>query len=263
MKIYRIKKSLAAILDGLDGLQMTRSESCYYMNVHVLDNQIRSNLNSYYRRTSLPKSCDNELVHVLFEQIQFDERTPEQVEILKEYLQLAKKKDKNNEIKSDLKKAIKQIILGLLMIAGIAGGFGLVFFLMSLSPVNAGWVALLIIPTLGIASWGLIKLVVGCFNLGLGFFSLCFRQKNIGRLPLLENQLHHVCCQPALPPPSYSEVMRNSKAIPSAPLEPPTYQQDSALLRCPTLPGFFLHHPPHRAASENAVHDNRLFVFFK
>jgi hypothetical protein len=270
MKIYRIKKTYASILMGLHGLYMTPSGCCHYVDVNVFDYQTPSYFTSRNRLTRLPKKCDRKLVYDILEQIQLDNATSESVKMFREYLQCAEKKDKNNKIKSDIKKAIKQIFLGLLIIVvGGVGGFGLMSFLMSLSAVGASWASFLLIPIVVALVYGAIKAGVGCLKLGVGIFSVCFRQKNVEQLPMLENELRLFFLQP----PSYSEVMRNTKIIPSAPelySEPPTYQQavkNSSILptRPVTLPlyipalvplprhSMFFH--PHLAATDNGVRD--------
>jgi hypothetical protein len=229
METYRIKSQFVPIFMGLHGLHITPSEAWDYVNVHVFDHQVLSNLGPHNRFTSLPRNCDSGLIHTVLEQTQHNKTTPKQIRKLKEYLQLAIQKDKNDEIKSDLKEAIKQVFLGLLIIVvGGSSGFALMILLMGLSPASASWLSFLFIPIVAVAVYGAMKLGVGCLKFGIGVFSLCFRQKNTEQLPMLENTLRCLCFQPIPPPPSYQEVMENNSIFPSAPIyseEPPTYQQ--------------------------------------
>ncbi|MGC1854512.1 MAG: hypothetical protein WA659_03970 [Candidatus Aquirickettsiella sp.] len=243
MKTYRIKRTYASILVGLQGLYMTPSECRDYVNVNVFDNQTLSNLDPRNRLARLPKKCDRELVYATLEQIQSDNATIESVKILREYLEYAEKKDKNNEIKSDIKKAVKQIFWGLLvMVVGGLGGFGLMFLLMSLWPVCASWASFILIPIVAALAYGAIKVIVGCLKLGAGVFSFCFRQKNVEQLTVLENALRGFCDQLSSLPPSYTEVMVNNKSFPSAPkLDTglPSYEQavkNIAALSAQTIP---------------------------
>lgn len=272
MKTYRIKHQFAPFLMGLHGLYMTHTECWDYLNLHVLDNQTPSNLGARSGLTSLSKSCDSELIKDVFEQIQFDKVTSESMEVLRKYLQCAEKKDKNNEIKSGIKEALKEIFLGLLLITvGGVGGLALTVLLMGMFPAIASWISLLIIPVVIAVICGVINSVIGCLKLGIGIFSLCFRQENIEPLPVLERALRRIFFQPSPPPPSYQEVMGN-KTVASAPLyseDPPTFEQAvknsvSPSTRTVTPPvnipasvlpyysAHFFHHP-HPASSNRVV----------
>jgi hypothetical protein len=275
MKTYRIKSQFTSILTGLHGLHITPSESWDYVNVHVFDNQSLSNAGGRNRITSLPRNCDSELVYAVLEQIQFDKATSASVKVLREYLQCAEQKDKNNERKSDIKEALKQIFFGALLFAiGGVGGFALTVLLIGLSPASASWISLLIIPTVVAAVWGVMKAGIGCLKLGIGIFSFCFSPKNIEQLPLLKNELQRCFFEPPPPPPSYQELIEN-KTIASAPVlytEPPTYQQAvenitalstraitppiyiPAFVPLPGHTAHFFHHP--HAVSNQMVNDN-------
>lgn len=273
MKTYRIKHQFAPFLMGLHGLYMNHTECWDYVDLHVLDNQTQSNLGARSRLTSLSKSCDSELINDVLEQIQFDNVTSESMEVLRKYLQCAEKKDKNNEIKSEIKQALKEIFLSLLLIAvGGVGGLALTAILMGLFPAIASWISLLIIPAVAAATCGVIKALIGCLKLGIGIFSLCFRQKNTGQLPALEDALRRSFFQSSPPPPSYPEVVANNTAFPTALYpEPPTYHQavknsTSLSIRAETPPvnipasvlpyysAHFFHHP--HPSGNQVVNDN-------
>lgn len=229
MKTYWIKKMYANKLKNLHGLIIAPSERGYYVNINVFDYQTMRNFDANHSLVCLPKNCDNTLIHAALGQIQLDKAAFEQVERLKEYLNLAKEKDKNDLIRSNLKQSLNQIFLGffIVLLAGIAGA-SLIFLITILSPVSAGWIALLTLPIAGTVALGLLKLSLGCFKLGIGIFSIFFRKKNIEQLPQLENQLRSCYVQALSSPPSYYEVMENHKEFPSMPdlhTEPPTYQE--------------------------------------
>lgn len=275
MKTYRIKHQFAPFLMGLHGLYMNHTECWDYVDLHVLDNQTQSNLGVRSRLTSLSKSCDSELINDVLEQIQFDKVTSESMEVLRKYLQCAEKKDKNNEIKSGIKEALKEIFLCLLLITvGGVGGLALTVLLMGLFPAIASWISLLIIPVVIAAVCGVINSLIGCVKFGIGIFSLCFRQENIEQLPVLEKALRCIFFQPSPPPPSYQAVMRN-KTTASAPIlyseEPPTFDQAvknnaSLSTRAVTPPvnipalvfpyhsAHFFHHP-HSVSSNSRIND--------
>lgn len=273
MKIYRIKHQFAPFLMGLQGLYMTHAECWDFVNVHVFDNQALSNLGAGHRLTSLPRNCDSKLVIAILGQIQFGKATSASIKTLREYLELAERKDENNKIKSEIKGSFKEIFLGLLIIVvGGVGGLALMVVLMGLFPGVASWISLLIIPVVAAAAYGIIKAVVGCLKLGIGILSFCFRQKNVEQLPVLENALKDFFFRP----PPYDEVKEDYTTYPTAPVlysELPNYQQaiknipaPSARIVTPSmdipvlvLPGHsprFFHHHPHFVASNSAMNAN-------
>lgn len=278
MKIYRIKHQFAPFLMELHGLYMAHAECWDYVNVHVFDNQALSNFGAGHRLTSLPRNCDSKLVTAILEKIQCGKATSEAMEILREYLQCAEKKDKNDEIKSDIKASFKKIFFGLLLIAGGVGGLALMVVLIGLFPGVASWISLLIIPVMAAAVCGIINAVIGCMKLGTGTFFFCFRHESVEQLPGLESALHRFCLQSSPPPPTYPEVMENNTTFPIVPelyAEPPTYQQAvknstaSSSVRTVTPPicipvsvscsqysPHFFHHHPHSAASNSATNAN-------
>lgn len=226
MKTYRVKKIYADNLKNLSGLLITPTECCNYVNINVFNYQA-TRFNIYTGLTCLPKNCDNRLVHFMLEQIQLDKTSFEQIERLKEYLKLAKQKDKNDKMKSDLKQSLKQISLNLLII--LVSGLccvGLSFLFTILSPMNASWMALCLLFVVGAATWSLLKVGVGCLTCGIEFFSICFRRKNTDRLPILLHELRYNYYQSLLPP-SYDEVINNKiqASIQELYAEPPSYQQ--------------------------------------
>lgn len=274
MKTYRIKKIYADSLIGLHGLYMTPSACWYCVNVNVFDHQTANSFSACPDLlTHLSKSCNSGLVHTVLKQAQFDKNTSEQLKRLKEYLKLVQQKDKNDEIKFDLGDSIRQFFFGFLLIAVGGVGIALMLLLMGLSPANASWIALLfIIPVLVCATYGFIKLSIGCLKLGMGIFSSCFRPKNIRRLTELESELHFFCSQFVLSPPSYTDVMASSSTVSLSPpewdVEPPTYKEAIRLAALPThtvtagLPtSALLGHSPHFfhqpfASSNNLIEDN-------
>lgn len=246
MKTYRVKRGFASILVGLPGLHMTPSACWRYININVIDCQFnRCSLNR------LPENCNSGLVHAFLRQMQSDSITSIQVEKLRIYLQLAKNKDRNNEIKYALKKAIRQIFSGLLVILVSVGGFGLMAFLMGLVPVGANLISLLLIPIVGGLVWGGLKLAIGCLKFVINIFSICFTRKNTDQLPILEKELFSYL---QLPPPSYEEIMKNElptfeqairnirdAAALSTMESPPAYS--SSLSPLSSHAAYFSHHP--------------------
>ncbi len=254
MKTYRIKRDFASILMNLPGLHETPTECLRYVNINVINCQFNPcNLNR------LPENCNSELVHAFLRQMQSDRITSIQVKKLRIYLQLAKNKDKNNEIKCALKKAIKQIFLGLLVILAGAGGFGLMVLLMGLVPAGANLISLLIIPIVGSLVWGGLNLAMGCLKFVMNIFLVCFTRKNSDQLSKLEKKLISYL-QPTLPP-SYEEVMKNELptfeqavrniAALSTMESPPTY---SSISPSSSHGAYFLHHPP--VVSNHSVINN-------
>lgn len=226
MKTYRIKSQFSSVLKGLNGLYITPTESSLYVNINVFDNQVQ-NFCAPHRLTSLPESSNKKLVYDFLKQMQLNKITPEEGGVLREYLQCAEKKDKNDEIKSDIKAAFKKIFFGLLLIAGGGvGGLALMVVLIGLFPGVASWISLLIIPVVAAAAYGIINAVIGCLKLGIGIFSFCFSEKNVDPLPVLEDKLNNLLFR-ASQPPAYHEVMKNNALFPTAPVysELPTYQQ--------------------------------------
>ncbi|WP_342227129.1 phage holin family protein [Rickettsiella endosymbiont of Rhagonycha lignosa] len=222
MKKYRIKKIDASTLNGLRGLHI--APFCeHYSEVFVLDDNVFSHFNACREISLLPKSSDTGLVCAILNEMQRGNATSETVTTLKKYLQYTEKKDKNSEIKSGLKQAIKQIFFGLALVVAAVAGCVLMLLLIGLYPVNTSWISLLIIPIVAVAAYGIINSLVGVVQFGFGIFSFCFRHNNKGQLLELENALHRFCLSP---PPSYREVMDNMP--PTAPVcysELPTYQQ--------------------------------------
>lgn len=272
MKTYRIKHEFAFFLMGLQGLYLA-SECSDYVKVDVFNNQDLSNFGAGHRLTSLPKNCDNKLITAILEKMQCNKATFEGVKILKEYLQCAEKKDKNNEIKSDIKASFKKIFFGLLLLAGGGvGGLALMLVLIGLFAGVASWISLLIIPVGAAAVCGIINAVIGCLKLGIGMFAFCFRQENVEKLPGLESTLKNLFFQP----PPYDEVKENYTTYPTAPvlyLELPNYQQavknmaapsarivtpplDIPVLVFPEHSPHFFHHHPHSVASNSAMNAN-------
>lgn len=220
MKKYRIKKTDASTLSGLRGLHI--APFCeHYLEVLVLEDNVFSHFNACREISLLPKSSDMGLVCAVLNEMQRGNATSETVTTLKNYLQYTEKKDKNSEIKSDVKQAIKQIFFSLALIVAAVAGCMLMLLLIGLYPVYASWISLLIIPIVAVAAYGIINSLIGVVKFGFGVFSFCFRHNNRGQLLELENALHRL-----LLPPSYREVMDNTP--PTAPAwysEPPTYQE--------------------------------------
>ena len=275
MKTYRIKSQFSSVLKGLNGLYITPTESSLYVNINVFDNRAY-NLYAPHRLTSLPESSNKKLVYDFLKQMQLNKITPEEVDVLREYLQCAEKKDKNNEIKSDIKAAFKEIFFGLLFIAGGGvGGLALMVVLMGMFPGVASWISLLIIPVVAAAAYGVINAVIGCLKLGIGIFSFCFRQKNADQLPVVENKLNNLLFQ-ANQPPAYQEIIKNNTKFtePALYSELPTYQQAIKNIAAPsvrtatppiniptlvTLPSHsshFFHHHLHHSVSNRSVVNN-------
>lgn len=222
MKKYRIKKIDALTLNGLRGLHIV--PLCqHYSEILVLEQNIFSHFGECRQISLLPKSSDMGLVCAVLNEMQRGNATSDTVTTLKKYLQYTEKKDKNSEIKSDLKQAIKQIFFGLALTVGAVAGCMLMLLLIGLYPVYASWISLLIIPIGAVAAYGIINSLVGVVKFGFGIFSFCFRHNNRGQLLELENALHRFCLSP---PPSYRDVIDNTP--PTAPAwysELPTYQQ--------------------------------------
>lgn len=281
MKTYRIKKQFESELKGLNGLHITPTERQDYININVLDNHINY-LCTRHELKALPENSNKQLVHDFLKQIQFNKITDEQqVQKLRVYLQCAENKDKNNEIKSDVKASLKQFFKGLLLIGvGGAGGFVLMVFLMGLLPAAASCIAFLIIPIMAAATYGIIKTVLGCLKLAIGIFSFCFRQKNVEQLSTLEKELCDSIPFRA-PPPPYCEVKENYTTYPIAPAldsELPTYQQaiEIAALSAktatqpsaipasvlPPSPHFFHHHLHHSVSNPSAVNATPPPIYF-
>lgn len=220
MKKYRIKKIDASTLNGLRGLHII--PFCeHYSEILVLDDDVFSHLGACREISLLPKSSDAGLVCAVLSEMQRGNATSETFTKLKDYLQYTEKKDKNSEIKSDVKQAIKQIFFSLALIVAAVAGCMLMLLLIGLYPVYASWISLLIIPIVAVAAYGIINSLIGVVKFGFGVFSFCFRHNNRGQLLELENALHRL-----LLPPSYREVMDNTP--PTAPAwysEPPTYQE--------------------------------------
>jgi hypothetical protein len=195
MKTYRIKRAFASILADVKGLHITSINCWKYVNVTVFDNRFLRNFYTRQKFATLPNTCNSELVDIILDQMQSDKTTTEQVRTLREYLHCAEKKDKNNEIKSDLKQALKQIFLGLLLaVIGGVGGFALMLLLLSVWPAAASGISFLVIPIVAAATYGILKAGVGCLKLLFGIFSFCSTsQKNIDHLPMLENALRGFC----------------------------------------------------------------------
>lgn len=222
MKKYRIKKIDALTLNGLRGLHIIPFFE-HYSEILVLDGNVFSHFGACREISSLPKSSDTGLVCAVLSEMQRGNATSETATKLKVYLQYAEKNDKNSEIKSDLKQAIKQIFFGLALVTAAIAGFMLMPLLIGLFPLYVSWISLLIVPIVAVAAYGIINSLVGVVKFGFGIFSFCFRQNNRGQLLELENALHRFCLAP---PPSYREVMDNTR--PNAPAwysELPTYQQ--------------------------------------
>lgn len=212
MKKYRIKKIDASTLKGLRGLHII--PLCQrYSEVLVLDDNVFGHFGACREISILPKSSDTGLVYAVLNEMQRGNATSETVQKLKDYLQYTEKKDKNSEIKSDVKQAIKQFFFGLALVMGAVAGCMLMLLLIGLYPLNVSWISLLSVPIVAVAAYGIINSLVGVVKFGIGIFSFCFRHNNKGQLLELENALHRFCLSP---PPSYHEVVDNT---------PPTYQQ--------------------------------------
>lgn len=222
MKKYRIKKIDALTLNGLRGLHII--PFCeHYSEILVLDDNVFSHFGACREISILPKSSDTGLVCAVLNEMQRGNATSETVTKLKDYLQYTERNDKNSEIKSDVKQAIKQIFFGLALVAATVAGCTLMLLLIGLYPVYVSWISLLIVPIVAVAAYGIINSLVGVVKFGFGIFSFCFRHNNRGQLLELENALHRFCLSP---PPSYREIMDNTP--PTAPAwysELPTYQQ--------------------------------------
>ena len=251
MKTYRIKRAFATILSDVKGLHMTSTNCWESVNVTAFDNRFLRNFNASKKLTTLPRNCNRELVNIILEQMQSDKTPIEQVRVLRKYLKCAEKKDKNDEIKSNLKQALKQVFLGLLLVVvGGVGGFALMLLLLSLWPASTSGISFLIIPIVAAATYGIIKAGVGCLKLVFGIFSFCsMSQKNIDQLPLLENALRGFCLQSSQPP-SYHEVMTTLPTAPGLYFEElPTYQQAVSLSENRS----HLFHHPQFACNNNNV----------
>lgn len=225
MKRYVIKTIDAWTLYGSPGLKIVPSGE-QLSQILVLDG---GNRFGYFVESGsmsrLPKSCNTELVCTVLSELQRGHATSKMTIKLKEYLQYAEKKDKNNEIKSGIKQAIKRIFFGLFFVVAAITGCMLMLMLIGLYPVNASWLSLLAIPIVAVATYGIIDSLIGVIKLGFGIFSFCFHYKNRKQLLELENALHRL-----LNPPSYLEAMAN--AFPTAPAlnsKPPTYDEAMAL----------------------------------
>lgn len=259
MKTYRIKRSSASILVGLPGLHMTPSECWRYVNINVIDRQFNPcSLNH------LPENCNSKLVHDFLRQMQSDRMTSIQIKKLRIYLQLAKNKDKNNEIKCALKKAIKQIFLGLLVILASVGGFGLMGLLIGLVPAGASLISFLIIPIVGGLAWGGLKLAIGCLKFVANIFSICFMRKNTDQLPALEKELFSYL-QSTLPPcyeevmknelPTFEEAVRNIAALST--MEEPPPPAYSSISPLSSRAAHFTQHP-HSISNHSVMNTNLL-----
>ncbi|MEN9449997.1 MAG: hypothetical protein RJA83_611 [Pseudomonadota bacterium] len=271
MTIYRIKKNDASILKGLRGLHIL-SHRGNSTEIMVIDHPAFSNLGTGTSMSILPKNCNTELVCTFFKKMHDGKITSESVKILKEYLQYTEKKDKNNEIKSDLKGALKEIFYGLFILAGSVAGFTLM--LMGMATALAGWMSFLIIPIVVLAIYGVLNTLVGVVKFGFGIFSFGFRQNNTEKLLELENKIYRLCMPSSAPPPSYEEVVDNTMPATAPGLqELPTYvqavnnaaelsmrQQTSPInIPRPALAHYsphFFQHCPHFVSSNGAVNNN-------
>jgi hypothetical protein len=252
MKKYRIKKIDALTLSGLRGLHIA-SLCEHYSEVFVLDDNVFSHFNACREISFLPKSSDTGLVYAVLNKMQRGNATSETVTTLKNYLQYTARKDKNSEIKSELKQAIKQIFFGLALVVAAVAGCMLMLLLIGLYPVNTSWIALLIIPIVGVAAYGIINSLVGVVKFGFRIFSFCFRHNNKGQLLELENALHRFCLSL---PPSYHEIMDNTPpTAPASYSELPTYQQamkNGETFSRPVSPSPI--YPPVRTSLEHSAH---------
>src|ERR1043165_4174082 len=261
MKKYRIKKIDALTLSGLRCLHIV--PSCeHYSEVLVRDDNAFSYLGACREIMSfLPKSSDTGLVCAVLSEMQRGNASSETVTTLKKYLQYTEKKDKNNEIKSDLKQAIKQIFFGLALVVAAVAGCMLMLLLIGLYPANISWISLLSIPIVAVAAYGITNSLVGVLQFGFGIFSFSFRHNNKGQLLALENALHRFCLSPQL---SYREVMDNTP--PTAPAwysysEMPTYEQ--AMKNGKTYSTHFFPPPSYTATNNRATNlDSRVFCSF-
>lgn len=223
MKKYRIKKIDALILKGLSGLHII--PLCqHYSEVLVLDDNVFSHFGACREISILPKSSDTGLVCAVLNEMQRGNATSETVKKLKDYLQYTEKKDKNSEIKSDVKQAIKQFFFGLALVMGAVAGCMLMLLLIGLYPLYVSWISLLSVPIVAVAAYGIINSLVGVVKFGFGIFSFCFRHNNRGQLLELENALHRFCFSP---PPSYQEVMDNCNTQ-TSPIYIPVQQTSSS-----------------------------------
>lgn len=233
MKTYSINNQFAASLMGLPGIYVNPnpySSEHKRLKVEVFDVQ---DLDCLCRgRGTLPKSINTRLVHEFLKQLQQNKARPEGIESLKKYLRCAQEKQKNSERNTDIKKTLKDILFGLLLIMGSAGGFMLMVLLTGLFPVYASWISLLAIPIVALAVYGGINILVGVIKLGYGIVSCCFRKNDTKSLSLLEQALKTNVLNADLP--SYEDIQKNYYQPTSVAYEnelpPPTYQQANELL---------------------------------
>lgn len=279
--IYRVKSEFLPTLEGLFGFEISPSESLDYINIQVIecDTPIKFFNKSLACVYSLPQSSDSQLVHTLLKQLEKNYLSIANARVLRKYLQLSKMQDKNNKIKSDLRVAIKRIVMSLLILGGGLGGLSITLFYMPIvSVLFAAFAPLMLIPlalfALAVVD-SVINLFIGLVALGIGIFSVCFRLNNSEELTIIKDRLEEISDQQSqlLPPnyrdlfgntsvstakslslaspPPYQDVVHNSAVLSTAPVSSPPMYTLRSLASNPAQ--FFYFPPPGAGITTNAA----------
>lgn len=190
----------------------------------------------------LLRSSDQQLFDSLLDKFRSDCLSDADVRLMRRYLELVKKQDANNkQIRTNLKSAIKRVVLGLLV---IGGGIAGVLFTFVLASIHLGVLLPVLLIPLAMSTFagmlGAGKLFEGLSGLVRGIFSLCMRTQESRDLANLRNTLERINDQSqspryqdyfgnpvsaaqffALAPPPYEAVASNDQSQSPPPLPPP------------------------------------------